>query len=335
MSVDSLARGIWRRFVRGSLPSGFYWGPDSNITAASVQGQQIVKDDTHPFAGNPAVAPFELQHNGTQGYIFHLTQGASMSGSAALIGMGVDAGGVGLFVNNKVSGIGIKITQNSTITDSGAYGMLVNGGKGAAPAVFMQQNNDDGSLNAQPCLRLHAYRSFSASQKLFDWYKPDGSTSGTLAGWIRAEDGAFIVQDAPLIVSGGDVAFQASGATGGNLTCVTATASGAGAYIGIYNTNGTADKRRFRFTISSRFLTLGGRDDAGTSTGDLMIFENTARNVGFAGQNSFGGGAKVVAIPDATTVPTTNPSGGGILYCEGGALKFRGSSGTVTTLGVA
>lgn len=35
-----------------------------------------------------------------------------------------------------------------------------------------------------------------------------------------------------------------------------------------------------------------------------------------------------------TTEPTT-PTGGGVLYVEGGALKYKGSSGTVTTLGNA
>ena len=51
--------------------------------------------------------------------------------------------------------------------------------------------------------------------------------------------------------------------------------------------------------------------------------------------DSLGGGSKVMNIGDATTVPTTNPTGGGILYAEGGALKWRGSSGTVTTIAVA
>jgi hypothetical protein len=43
-------------------------------------------------------------------------------------------------------------------------------------------------------------------------------------------------------------------------------------------------------------------------------------------------GAKVIYIANATTVPASNPSGGGVLYVEGGALKYRGSSGTVTTI---
>jgi hypothetical protein len=55
----------------------------------------------------------------------------------------------------------------------------------------------------------------------------------------------------------------------------------------------------------------------------------------FSLTGSFGGGGAVLAIANASTVPSTNPSGGGILYVESGALKYRGSSGTVTTLGAA
>ena len=49
-----------------------------------------------------------------------------------------------------------------------------------------------------------------------------------------------------------------------------------------------------------------------------------------SGYNGATGG--MVLINNLTTAPTTNPSGGGFLYCEGGALKYRGSSGTVTTI---
>ncbi len=35
------------------------------------------------------------------------------------------------------------------------------------------------------------------------------------------------------------------------------------------------------------------------------------------------------------TAPTSNPSGGGFLYAEAGALKWRGSSGTITTVAAA
>ena len=50
---------------------------------------------------------------------------------------------------------------------------------------------------------------------------------------------------------------------------------------------------------------------------------------------SFGSGKVVLALANASTVPTANPTGGGVIYCEGGALKYRGSSGTITTIAVA
>lgn len=46
-------------------------------------------------------------------------------------------------------------------------------------------------------------------------------------------------------------------------------------------------------------------------------------------------GDRVVFLANAATVPSANPVGGGILYVEAGALKYRGSSGTVTTIGAA
>lgn len=49
----------------------------------------------------------------------------------------------------------------------------------------------------------------------------------------------------------------------------------------------------------------------------------------------FGGGSGVLGLVNAGTIPTTNPVGGGVLYSEGGALKWRGSNGTVTVLAPA
>ena len=53
------------------------------------------------------------------------------------------------------------------------------------------------------------------------------------------------------------------------------------------------------------------------------------------GTASLGGGVSVIGIRNAQTVPTSNPTGGGVMYVESGALKYRGSSGTITTLGAA
>jgi hypothetical protein len=52
------------------------------------------------------------------------------------------------------------------------------------------------------------------------------------------------------------------------------------------------------------------------------------------GGTSDPGGSGVLYIANRGSVPGT-PSSGGVIYVEGGALKYKGSSGTVTTLGVA
>lgn len=55
-------------------------------------------------------------------------------------------------------------------------------------------------------------------------------------------------------------------------------------------------------------------------------------NVGF-NTASFGASSNgVIGIGNAAAIPTGNPTNGGVLYVEAGALKYRGSSGTVTTI---
>ena len=53
-------------------------------------------------------------------------------------------------------------------------------------------------------------------------------------------------------------------------------------------------------------------------------------NIGIRTTSQFGRGEGVLAIANATVAPSANPAGGGILYVEDGALKYRGSNGTVT-----
>jgi hypothetical protein len=72
------------------------------------------------------------------------------------------------------------------------------------------------------------------------------------------------------------------------------------------------------------YLRIGQIAAAGIYTSNgLQLFSETA---------AFGGGVGVLGIANAGTVPTTNPSGGGVLYVESGALKYRGSSGSISTL---
>jgi hypothetical protein len=78
-----------------------------------------------------------------------------------------------------------------------------------------------------------------------------------------------------------------------------------------------------------------------TLTGSIVVFEtngeterariDTSGNVLIGMTATATSSAKTLHLGNAT-VPTANPTGGGVLYVEAGALKFRGSSGTITTI---
>jgi hypothetical protein len=50
---------------------------------------------------------------------------------------------------------------------------------------------------------------------------------------------------------------------------------------------------------------------------------------------SRGGGVGVLAMANAATAPASTPTGGGVLYASAGALLWKGSNGTVTTIASA
>lgn len=114
----------------------------------------------------------------------------------------------------------------------------------------------------------------------------------------------------------------------------------------VYNTFSSAtnfERGVFDWRTTSNTLRVGTEKGSGGGTAWPLhlitdstvraIFEATTYNTTLlANAGSYGGGSGVLFMGNATTVPTTNPTAGGILYVEAGALKYRGSSGTVTTI---
>jgi hypothetical protein len=130
-----------------------------------------------------------------------------------------------------------------------------------------------------------------------------------------------------------------STADNGNPTLTISGGTGSGTNVGqisFYSNSGSAETSRIQAIR-----------DAGNGYGALTFFTtssggNTEKmridrngNIGIGTTDQFGSGAVVIGLHNATTAPTTNPTDGGVLYVSAGALKYRGSSGTVTTIAPA
>lgn len=141
---------------------------------------------------------------------------------------------------------------------------------------------------------------------------------------------------------GSKVANDATGGNGSNNTVIgynagkalttggtnTIVGNGVGATLKTGSGNiliGTSSTVDVASASTGNHLNIGG-----AIFGDL----GTGKNIGIGIATWGTSASRVIAIADGTA-PTTSPAGMGQLYVEAGALRYRGSSGTVTTLGVA
>lgn len=63
-----------------------------------------------------------------------------------------------------------------------------------------------------------------------------------------------------------------------------------------------------------------------------FLYNSVSGNVSLGASPSYGGGEGVVFLANASVVPTSIPTGGGILYVSGGNLTFINSSGVQTVI---
>jgi len=121
----------------------------------------------------------------------------------------------------------------------------------------------------------------------------------------------------------GSVITQESGG-GGTGAALTVQAQGMSTTGGdLYLSSGTGG------TANGKVHIQGGGQDW------ILAEYNQGGVAFFTTAGSYGSGNKVIFINNASTNPSTNPTGGGILYSDAGAGKWRGSGGTTTTFGPA
>jgi len=107
--------------------------------------------------------------------------------------------------------------------------------------------------------------------------------------------------------------------------------------IELIESDQTPPAGKYEIAVQSDKLQINGRNAGDNAFETIVMFQRVAAggNVGIRTTSQFGSGQGVIAIANASAAPTGNPAGGGILYVEDGALKYRGSEGTVTVIAPA
>lgn len=167
---------------------------------------------------------------------------------------------------------------------------------------------------------------------VFPAYLTVGATSGT---WAVPPSQIALLVTAPIDTSTGNLLIADKNAT--------VDSGGALGLGGRYNTGATNSTTHAMITGRKANSTDSNRDGYlqilvnknGSGLVEIVRIDGNTRNMGINTTAQFGSGAGVIGIANATTNPSTNPTGGGVLYSDAGALKWRGSSGTVTTIAPA
>jgi len=134
------------------------------------------------------------------------------------------------------------------------------------------------------------------------------------------------------IASFGAIAQNSSGALITTFNAYQGSAGGAG---WVYKTTNPAARYECGANgtgVHAWFNAVSGT--AGNAISFTQALTLTAAPNLLLGGTSDPGGSNALYIANRGIVPGT-PSGGGVIYVEAGALKYKGSSGTITTLGPA
>ena len=229
---------------------------------------------------------------------------------------------VGLLATSNNSSASIRIaTLDSNPTHDPFVNFLTSGGQNWSIGI---DNSDSDKF------KIALTNGFTGSGEIFaadpsgifSWYNGAGGTLMTLnsTGLGVGVSPSFNIHARGTT----DGRIQVEGASGYGMVFVQAS-SGNTAQIQL-NSNGGSGRRYLVGSNSSGQFLIS--DETATQT-RLLI--DSSGNVGI-GVSTFGtSAAKVLGLANATA-PSTSPAGMGQLYVEAGALKYRGSSGTVTTI---
>jgi hypothetical protein len=107
--------------------------------------------------------------------------------------------------------------------------------------------------------------------------------------------------------------------------------------IELIETDQVSPAGKYEIAVQSDKLQINGRNANDTGFETIVVFQREAAggNIGLRTRSQFGGGKGVIGIGNVKEAPSVSPAEGGVLFVEDGALKYRGSGGTVTVIASA
>jgi hypothetical protein len=196
-----------------------------------------------------------------------------------------------------------------------------------AGKTFAQSNRDDSSILAVPY-------SDSQTSAIIATMKADGVTGGSFS--VSATSGVSI---APIDTNHYALNISAPSGMNQNITQLVINGvqkgyvSGQGYQVTNvgFQTIGAADIVFYKDATPTKAVAVGG-SVPGSGVTDDLLFSTFNGSAWAEKMRILNAGTVFVAN---STAPGSNPTAGGYMYVESGALKYRGSSGTVTTVGPA
>lgn len=175
------------------------------------------------------------------------------------------------------------------------------------------------------------------------WFYRSGAADFTFSGQIILPSALRLQSDAGTNTSG--ILFGSSADTTlyRQSAAVIATNSQIQSSAGLIQTGGYFAANANTGSNRAIFGYANGGNAAGYALGSSLDTWQMRLAAGVMGIGATGGTAMTaptmtgagLIIQNCGTAPSTNPVGGGVIYCEAGALKYRGTSGSVTTIAAA
>lgn len=247
-----------------------------------------------------------------------INNSAGTSGSPATPTLSVVPLGV---TSTSTSAGGALLVNNGTNTGSGVI-VYTNAGSDATGRLMSVRS--DNPAFSQPGFHVDYEGTGTASTIL---HNGTGTASNALnITSSNTDDSAVGINGSEITRGTVKIVHNYPGVADPNSSALSLRANGAGtAAQGIFfdaeNGGTTGNLMKMRQNGVDQFIMS---PNGGLYTGSNIQVGSTVQD--------FGAGSVVIGLKNATTVPTTNPTGGIIIYSEGGVLKYRDHNGSIYSL---